>query len=61
MAIVFVLLVLVSYFMQDTVDLRNLAVEAAPAAAGETVEDTAAPVIEADGESAENTEEEGGN
>ena len=58
-AIVFVLLVLVSYFMQDTVDIRDIAVNT-PAASTETVDDTAGAVIENAEEAAENAED-GGN
>ena len=58
-AIVFVLLVLVSYFMQDTVDIRNIAVNTAPAA--ETADDAADAVVEEAADAvAENTED-GGN
>ena len=46
-AIVFVVLVLVSYLMQDTIDLRNLTVDSSDLTAVEdTVDDTADVVIE---------------
>ena len=58
-AIVFVVLVLVSYFMQDTIDIRNIAVNTTPAA--ETADDTADAVVEEAADAvAENTED-GGN
>ncbi|MBR4896144.1 MAG: preprotein translocase subunit SecG [Clostridia bacterium] len=58
-AIVFVLLVLVSYFMQDTIDLRNVSLDTSSAGT-ETVEDTTGAVIEGVEEAAENAED-GGN
>lgn len=58
-AIVFVVLVLVSYFMQDTIDIRNIAVNTAPVT--ETADDTADAVVEEAADAvAENTED-GGN
>ncbi len=60
-AIVFVILVLVSYFMQDTVDIRNLtAAPVADTTSAEVVDSTADAVEEAVADAAEGTEE-GGN
>ncbi|MBQ2546266.1 MAG: preprotein translocase subunit SecG [Clostridia bacterium] len=58
-AIVFVLLVLASYFMQDTVDIRSLAAST-PAVSTETADDTAGAVLDSAEEAAENAED-GGN
>ena len=59
-AIVFVVLVLVSYFMQDTVDIRGVTTQLSDTSATETVTDGAEAVVEEAAEAAEGPEE-GGN